>query len=218
MAQVFKPSANHLARLSLLAFVIIPGGLVGAGIAVSRSPWNTNVNVPLNQPVPFSHEHHVNELGIDCRYCHKTVENSPYAGMPSTHTCMSCHSQVWTNSPLLKPVRDSYKTGVPLVWNRVTSLPDFVYFDHSIHVRKGIGCDVCHGQVNHMNITFKAKTFFMAWCLKCHRDPAKFIRPKNQVFNLEYRYPPDQSTLGKELMIRYHVHQNGLTDCSVCHR
>jgi hypothetical protein len=218
MAQVFRPTANHLARLSLVAFVLLPAGLIGAGISITRSPWNSNVNIPLNQPVPFSHEHHVNELGIDCRYCHTSVEKSAFAGIPPTHTCMSCHSQIWTNSPLLEPVRESYRTGVPLVWNRVNKLPDFVYFNHSIHIHQGIGCNVCHGQVNHMRITSKAKPFFMSWCLQCHRHPEQFIRPRNEVFNLDYQPPPDQEKLGEKLVKEYRVNKTQLTDCSVCHR
>lgn len=217
MAQVFHPGANVLARASLVAFILLPVGLVGAGMGLTRSSYNTKVGVPLDQPVPFSHEHHVNQLGIDCRYCHTSVEKSAFAGVPPTHTCMSCHSQIWTNSPLLEPLRESYRTGIPLKWNRVNKLPDFVYFNHSVHIKKGIGCDQCHGKINHMNLTSKANTFFMSWCLTCHRDPEKFIRPRDRVFNLDYEHPANQDELGKHLVEKYHVRKDQLTDCWVCH-
>ncbi|HEV2472697.1 MAG TPA: cytochrome c3 family protein, partial [Chthonomonadales bacterium] len=142
MPQVFHPAANTLAKLSLLAGVVLPMGVIVGASGITRSPYNTNVGVALEQPVPFSHEHHATELGIDCRYCHSDVEKSATAGVPPTHTCMSCHSQIWTNSPLLEPVRESYRTGIPLRWNKVNALPDFVYFNHSIHVNRGINCNV----------------------------------------------------------------------------
>ncbi len=174
-SQVFKPGANSVAQV---AIACIAGGplLVGLSLAaLSRSPANTKVNVPKNQPVPFSHQHHNWELGIDCRYCHTSVEKSAYAGIPSTETCMSCHSQIWTNSPLLEPVRQSMETGTPIVWNKVNKVPDFVYFNHSIHVNRGLNCNTCHGPVNDMHITWKGNAFQMAWCLDCHRNPEKFL-------------------------------------------
>lgn len=197
MAQIFSPTANTLAKLSLLGAAVVPLS-VGLGIAaLSRSPANTKVDVPLDQPVPFSHEHHTVQLGIDCRYCHTSVEKSSFAGFPSTETCMSCHSQIWTNSPLLEPVRQSYEQGIPLKWNKVNKLPEFVYFDHSIHVNRGVQCNTCHGAVNNMNMTWKGNSFQMAWCLECHRAPERYLyeapepggkqRPRDQVFELYWK-------------------------------
>jgi hypothetical protein len=196
MAQIFKPSANSVANVTVGALAILPITL-GYGIAaLSRSPANTKVDVPKDQPVPFSHEHHAWQLGIDCRYCHTGVEKSPYAGLPPTETCMSCHSQIWTNSPLLEPVRQSYETGTPIKWNLVNKVPQFVFFNHSIHIARGINCDVCHGPVQDMMITYKGNAFQMQWCLQCHRAPQRFLykdpdhpelSPRQQVFNLYWK-------------------------------
>jgi len=172
----------------------------------------------VDQPVPFSHKHHVKELGIDCRYCHNTVENSAVASVPPTHTCMSCHSQVWTNSPLLEPIRQSYLNGTPVQWNKVYDLPDFVYFNHSIHVQKGIGCTTCHGPIHEMNITYKAQPLSMSWCLDCHRQPEKYIRPREEVFNVNYQPPANQMELGAKLVKQYNIQKGQLTNCSICHR
>jgi hypothetical protein len=197
MAQIFKPSANHITQATLYGLAIGVPTVWLALAALSRSPANTKVNVPLNQPVPFSHQHHAWELGIDCRYCHTSVEKSSYAGLPATETCMSCHSQIWTNSPLLEPVRQSYETGVPIKWNLVNKVPDFVHFNHSIHVARGINCNTCHGPVQHMQITYKGNPFQMQWCLECHRAPDRHIykdkenpqmEPRQQVFNLYWKY------------------------------
>jgi hypothetical protein len=205
MAQLFSPTTNTLARASLGAAILLSIGLIAASSAITRSPYNTKVNVPLDQPVPFSHEHHINELGIDCRYCHTSVEKSSFAGIPPTHTCMSCHSQIWTNSPLLEPIRESYRTNTPIKasdgtvgWTRVNKVPEFVYFNHSIHIARGINCNQCHGPVQKMQLTYKGNTFFMSWCLKCHRDPERYvyqseeakkqgIEPRQQVFNLYWK-------------------------------
>jgi hypothetical protein len=195
MAQIFKPSANSVTAVILLSIGIGVPAVWLALVGLSRSPANTRVGVALNQPVPFSHQHHVTELGIDCRYCHTSVEKSPYAGLPSTETCMSCHSQIWSNSPLLEPVRRSYETGQPIQWNLVNNVPEFVYFNHSIHVARGISCNTCHGAVNYMNITWKGNDFRMAWCLQCHRAPERYIvqapedgrTPRQQVFDLYWK-------------------------------
>ncbi len=196
MAQIFKPSANSVTAVSLLSVAIGVPSVWLALAALSRSPANTKVFVPLNQPVPFSHQHHTWELGIDCRYCHTSVEKSSYAGLPSTETCMSCHSQIWTNSPLLEPVRQSYETGTPIKWNLVNKVPQFVYFNHSIHVDRGLNCNTCHGAVNNMQITWKGNSFQMQWCLQCHRAPERYIykdatrpdlNPRQQVFNLYWK-------------------------------
>jgi hypothetical protein len=218
MPQVFHRSSNTLARLSIVtgAALLVSSVLIGSNL--SRSPYVTKVGAPVDQPVPFSHKHHVKELGIDCRYCHNTVETSAVASVPPTHTCMSCHSQVWTNSPLLEPIRQSYLNGTPVKWNKVYDLPDFVYFNHSIHVQKGIGCDTCHGPVHEMNITYKAQPLSMAWCLDCHRQPEKYIRPKEEVYNYEYKQPKNQLELGEKLVKEYGIRKEQLTDCAICHR
>lgn len=200
MPQLFKPSANTMAKLSVILAGLLPVVVLYAGVTVSRSPYNTKVDVPIDQPIPFSHQHHAYELGIDCRYCHTTVEKTAVAGVPPTETCMSCHSQIWTNSPLLEPVRKSYETGKPIAfsdgspgWNKVNAVPDFVYFDHSIHIDRGVNCNVCHGPVNKMQITWKGNDFQMRWCLACHREPEKYLYTdaanpnltgREQVFNL----------------------------------
>ena len=196
MAQIFKPSANTVAKVALLGVATVPLTLILSFAALSRSSANTKVNVPKNQPVPFSHQHHTWELGIDCRYCHTSVEKSSYAGLPATETCMSCHSQIWTNSPLLEPVRQSYETNTPIKWNLVNKVPQFVFFNHSIHINRGINCNTCHGAVNNMHITWKGNSFQMAWCLQCHRAPERYLfsekddaglKPSQRVFNLYWK-------------------------------
>ena len=185
MNQIFHPSMNTIARLSIFGAVFV---LIGVGLIINyvvRSPVMTQVNVAVEQPVPFSHLHHVRQLGLDCRYCHTSVEDSAFAGIPPTETCMTCHSQIWTEAALLEPVRASFRTGEPLQWNRVNNVSDFVYFNHSIHVNKGVGCETCHGQVDRMPLTWKSKTLFMQWCLECHRQPENFIRPVDQVFTMD---------------------------------
>lgn len=196
MAQIFHPSMNKIAHLSIFGgggFLVV---LVLSGIGLSRSPYNTKVGVPKEQPVPFSHEHHAVELGIDCRYCHTSVEKSSFAGIPPTHTCMSCHSQIWTNSPLLEPVRASYAKQEPLKWNRLHSVPDFVYFNHSIHINRGINCNICHGPIQKEMIAYKGKPFWMAWCLNCHRNPENYVGKREDVFGLYRKYQTYQ--LGEE--------------------
>ncbi|GMU94469.1 MAG: cytochrome c [Candidatus Hydrogenedentota bacterium] len=221
MAQIFPSSMNTVARVTLIGGVLFLG-LAGTGaMAFYRSPAVTNVNIAREQAVPFSHRHHVRGLGIDCRYCHTTVETSPYAGIPATETCMSCHSQVWTQAPMLEPVRQSWDTGQPLQWVRVNDLPDFVYFNHSIHVNKGIGCVTCHGQVDDMPLVSKANTFHMSWCLQCHKRPENFIRPKEHVFDMTWTPARDNTTqkeLGPRLVEQYDINKAQLTNCSVCHR
>ena len=185
-------------------------------VTIGRSDFITNVGVPQPQPVPFSHQHHVGSAHIDCRYCHTAVETSAFAGMPPTEICMQCHSQIWSESPLLEPVRASFRSDHPLEWTRVHNLPRFTYFDHSIHVDKGVGCSTCHGQVDQMQTTFAVNTMYMEWCLDCHRHPERYVRPRDQVFSMEYTPPPDQIALGKRLVREYHI--QSLTSCSTCHR
>jgi ferredoxin len=176
----------------------------------------TEVRVIREQPVPFSHKHHVSGLGIDCRYCHTSVETSSFAGIPPTATCMTCHSEIWTGSPMLEPVRASLRTNEPLRWTRVHDLPDFVYFDHSIHLAKGIGCSTCHGRVDQMPITWRENSLLMEWCLNCHRQPEQYVRPRSAVFQMDWVAPPNQLEAGRELVQTYHIRK--LTDCYICHR
>jgi hypothetical protein len=217
MPQIFRRSSNALARASLVGGVGALFGLAWATYAVYWAPWTTRVGVEIDQPVPFSHKHHVQDDGIDCRYCHTSVEKSGFAGIPPTETCMTCHSQLWKEAPLLEPVRHSMATSTRLRWNRVHDLPDFVFFNHSIHLAKGIGCSSCHGQVEEMPLVSKQQSLYMKWCIDCHSDPARFIRPREQVFNMQWK-AGDQAIVGKELVNAYHVHTTQLTDCSMCHR
>ena len=195
---------------------LLLGGIVLAAYRLDRGALNTDVGKAPDQPVPFSHKHHVGDEGIDCRYCHTSVEVSRSAGLPPTETCMSCHTQIWPDADILKPVRDSWRTGASIEWTRVHDLPDYVYFNHSIHVGKGVGCSTCHGRVDEMPLTYKVNSLFMSWCLDCHRDPAKYVRPRDQVFNTAYEYPPNQRQLGDQLVKDYKI--QSLTDCVTCHR
>ena len=218
MSQIFHRSTNTISRVSIYAAALFAAGLTWVLMALDRSPYNTRQGVVLKQPVPFSHEHHVRGLGIDCRYCHATVETSPFAGMPATATCMNCHKRIWSDSPILEPVRSSLRTGEPLRWTRVHDLADFVYFNHSIHVAKGIGCVECHGRVDAMPLMKQAARLQMEWCLECHRHPEAHIRPRSEVFNLEWQ-AADQAALGPRLVAEYRVRSpRDLTSCSTCHR
>ncbi len=216
MAQLFHRSANSVFRLTLLGLVLL---VMLAGLAWSQwlqSDYIMGTNYPIIQPIPFSHQHHVLDDGLDCRYCHATVEISSFAGMPSTHVCMTCHSQIWTDSPMLAPVRESLLTRRPIPWVRVHDLPDFTYFDHSVHVNKGIGCSTCHGRVDMMPLIWKTETLTMRWCLDCHTQPELFVRPREEIFNMEYVQPADQLELGTRLVREYGI--RSLTQCSTCHR
>ncbi len=216
MAQIFHPSTNTLSKASIFGAVFIIGGLIWVSTIVERSSYVTQAGVAREQPVPFSHKHHVGGMGIDCRYCHTSVETSAFAGIPATEICMTCHSQIWADSPMLEPVRASFRTGKPLEWSRVHDLPDFVYFDHSIHVKKGVGCATCHGRVDQMPLMWREKTLHMEWCLECHRAPEHFVRPRQYVFRMDWEPPADQLGLGRRLVEEYRI--QSLTDCSVCHR
>jgi hypothetical protein len=219
MPQVFHPSANTLSRLTLVAVLIGPFGLLVVSYLLIGSPYQTQVRVIREQPVPFPHEHHVRGLGIDCRYCHTSVETSAFAGLPPTHTCMSCHSQIWADSPMLQPVRDSLRERRPLAWTRLHDLPDFVYFHHGIHVQKGVSCVECHGRVDQMPLAWKEEPMTMEWCLSCHREPEPHLRPREDVFLMDWK-PPAQgaSELGRKLARDYHIEAEQLVNCSVCHR
>ena len=187
------------------------------GLALlNRSSYVTEAGVAREQPVPFSHKHHAGELGIDCRYCHTSVERTASAGIPATQTCMNCHAQIWVDSPMLEPVRASYRTDTSIHWWRVHDLPDYVYFNHSIHVQKGVGCATCHGRVDQMNLTWQESSLQMEWCLDCHRHPERYVRPREEVFNMAWEPPSNQLEMGRELMRAYKI--QSLTDCYTCHR
>lgn len=216
MPQIFHRSTNTFSRVSIFGAVfMVAAVLLLLGLLV-RSSYATGVGTFVAQPVAFSHKHHVFDDGIDCRYCHTTVETSAFAGMPSTKICMNCHTQIWAQSPVLAPVRDSLSSGTPIPWNRVNSVPDFVYFNHSIHVAKGIGCVSCHGQIDQMPLTAKGQSLQMNFCLDCHRNPAAYVRPRDQVFSMSYQPPADQMALGAKLVKEYDIQIR--TDCTVCHR
>lgn len=218
MAQVFHPSSNTIARVTICAVVFLLAALSWTCVELQRSSYNTGQDVVRPQPVPFSHDHHVAGLGIDCRYCHSSVETAAFAGMPPTSTCMGCHKIIWQAAPLLEPVRDSYRTGAPIRWTRVNDLPDFVYFNHEIHVAKGVGCASCHGRVDQMKMMYQAAPLLMRWCLDCHRQPQDHIRPRSEVFNMAYE-ATDQRAEGERLVREYHVRDAvTLSNCSMCHR
>ena len=195
MAQIFHRSTNTISRVSLFGGIAIIAVIVATLAAINRSSYMTEVGVARSQPVQFSHKHHVSDDGIDCRYCHTSVEDSSFAGIPSTKICMNCHTQIWADSPILAPVRESFRTGKSLEWSRVNNLPGFVYFDHSIHVHKGVGCATCHGRVDQMPLMWREHTLYMEWCLECHRNPERFVRPREQVFSMDWQPPSDQIAL-----------------------
>jgi len=216
MAQIFHRSTNTLSRVTIFGAAFFAAGALWLLAIINRSSYVTNQNVVREQPVQFSHKHHAGELGIDCRYCHTSVEVSPVASVPPTKTCINCHSQIWAQSAFLEPVRVSFRTDESIRWIRVNDLPDFVYFNHSVHVHKGIGCVSCHGRVDQMNQLYQAAPLTMEWCLACHRNPLPNVRPREQVFNMAWESPADHAGLGQELMKAYDVHPR--TDCSTCHR
>jgi len=219
MSQIFHRSTNIWSKVSILAALVFIGALGTVVGVISWSGYITGQGVVVDQPVQFSHAHHVGSMGIDCRYCHTTVEESAFANIPPTKTCMNCHSQIWTNAPILEPVRASFRENRPLEWNRVHDLPDFVYFNHSIHIAKGVGCATCHGQVDRMPLMLQQNSLQMRWCLECHRNPEKFIRPRDQVFNMAYERPADDPGLGDRLKKEYKIADaRQLTSCSTCHR
>jgi hypothetical protein len=218
MSQIFHPSMNLIAKVSLLVVILLLAGLAWVGYYTVRSPFMTEVGVAKAQAVPYSHEQHVAGLGLDCRYCHSSVEESNTASIPPTETCMGCHAQVATDSANLELVRASAETGQPLEWIRVHDLADFVYFNHAIHVKQGVGCETCHGRVDQMPVVMKVQSLQMDWCLECHRAPEKYVRPRAAVFTMGYTPPTDQAALGPQLVADYGIHVSQLTDCSVCHR
>ena len=216
MAQVFSRSLVLGLKLGgLAALGVIFVALLAWRILIKPHPA---VGTPVEQVVPFSHKHHVGDDGIDCRYCHTSVETSAFAGIPPTHTCMTCHSQLFTQEPVLAPVVQSLRSGKPIRWKRIHDLPDFVYFTHGIHVAKGVGCEECHGRVDRMPLTWRVAPLTMQWCLDCHRNPEMHLRPVEHVFDMGWKPSEDQRTLGRRLVAAYHIHTSTLTDCSTCHR
>lgn len=214
----FSPAANAVARLVVIGTVLTVMLASIATFEIFKSPYVTRAGIVEPQPVPFSHKHHVSDDGIDCRYCHRSVEKSAFAGMPSTETCMNCHSQIWTTSEMLEPVRASFRTGQPLHWTRVHNLQQFVYFDHSIHVAKGVGCATCHGRVDQMSLTYQYAPLTMEWCISCHRAPQDYVRPRDKVFDMQWS-SDNQTEEGRELVRKYQIKDpQALTNCSTCHR
>jgi hypothetical protein len=216
MSQIFHRSTNTISRLSIFGGLALVVAIAAAFAAINESSYISEVGVARIQPVPFSHKHHVTDDGIDCRYCHTSVEKSSFAGIPPTKICMNCHTQIWSDSEMLDPVRESFRTGKSLEWTRVHNLPGFVYFDHSIHIHKGIGCSTCHGRVDEMPLMWRENSLYMKWCLECHRNPERFVRPREYVFSMDYQPPANQIALGEKLVKEYRIQK--LTSCSTCHR
>jgi hypothetical protein len=216
MPQIFHRSTNTVARVTIYGGLIILSAALWAAYIMNDSPYLTRVGQVRQQPVPFSHKHHVGDDGIDCRYCHTSVEKSAFAGIPPTHICMSCHSQIWSDSATLAPVRESFATNTPLQWVRVYDLADFVFFNHSIHINKGVACIMCHGRVDQMPFLYRYKPLEMKWCLSCHRSPELFVRPREHVFDMDWPPPADQLAMGRKLVKEYKIQK--LTDCWTCHR
>jgi hypothetical protein len=216
MPQIFRRSANTLSKLSLAGLLILVGGLIFTAILLARSNYVTRAHEFVEQPVQFSHRHHVKDDGIDCRYCHTSVETSAFAGIPPTKTCMNCHSQIWSQAPILEPIRASFREDRPVRWIRVHDLPDFVYFNHSIHVKKGMGCETCHGRIDNMPLTLQENTLQMEWCVNCHRNPENYVRPRSEIYTMGYKPPVPQSVIGAQLVKEYGIRGN--TSCSTCHR
>lgn len=218
MTQIFRRSADTWLRVGLLLLIVgLSGGLLVA-LTLEGTDYRTGRNWVVEQPLPFSHAHHAVELKIDCRYCHSAVQSSAIASLPPTETCMSCHSQVWKNADVLAPLRKSLREHEPMHWQRVVELPDYVYFHHGVHVNAGVGCSECHGQVDRMQLMFKAQPLNMGQCLACHRDPAPHLRPVDQVTNMQWRTDEDRRALGERLMKAHPIDIRGLTDCGTCHR
>lgn len=214
---LFQPRSTTVFRVVLAGIALLVVSTGYATLQYYYSPYWNGVGIRREQPVLFSHRHHAGELHIDCRYCHAEVETSAFAGMPATNTCLTCHSQIFTQTVMLRPVVESGARNEPLHWMRVNNLPDHVYFNHSIHIAKGVGCTTCHGDVGSSPLMAKGEPLTMRWCLDCHRNPAPRLRPHEHVFDPTYTPPTDQAALGAKLMAEYHVHTTQLTSCSTCH-
>ena len=219
MAQVFHRAANNVAKISIVVVVVLAGVAGFVYTQIARSSYLTGRYVEKQQPVQFSHKHHVGDDGIDCRYCHTSVETSAVAGVPPTQTCMNCHSQIWSDSPYLEPVRASFRENKPIEWERVHDLPEYAYFNHSIHIAKGVGCSTCHGQIDNMPAVYQEQTLQMEWCLQCHRQPEKYIRPQSEIYNMQWTDNDLTEQERQQLKSDYRIRsQEMLTSCSTCHR
>jgi hypothetical protein len=214
--QIFSRRSGTWVKLTLLGALAFGAGLVAIGRLLTDEPHDQDEAV--EQPVPFSHKHHVGDIGLDCRYCHSGVETRAVAELPPVSTCMTCHSQLFTDQAMFAPLVRSWQTGTALHWQRVHALPQFVYFDHSIHIAKGVGCVTCHGRVDQMPLTYRKASLSMAWCLDCHRSPEKNLRPRDQVYSMTWKPAGDGDALGHELLTQYGIDKRRLSDCSVCHR
>jgi hypothetical protein len=216
MPQIFHRSANTLSKVSIFGILSLVGGLILLAIVLARSSYVTRQHIFVEQPLQFSHMHHVTDDGIDCRYCHTSVETSSFAGIPPTKTCMNCPSVLFANASFLEPVRASFRDNRPLHWVRVHDLPDFVYFNHSIHVKKGIGCESCHGRVDQMPLVYQENSLLMEWCINCHKNPQDYVRPRSEITTMGYRPAVSQAVLGPQLVKEYRI--NPPLSCSTCHR
>jgi hypothetical protein len=214
--QIFHRSTNTISRVSIFGGAFFALGALWVVLEVTRSSYVTRAYEAREQPVPFSHAHHVGGMGIECRYCHTSVDRSAFAGIPPTKTCMNCHSLIWSQSPTLEPVRASFRNETSIPWVRVHDLPDFVYFNHSAHVNKGVGCSTCHGRVDRMPLVWQVHSLQMEWCLDCHRHPERYVRPREEVYNVAYEPPADHVQQGRDLVKQYDIHAR--TSCSTCHR
>jgi len=213
---LFAPSANSIYWLAIGAMAMATLVLPALLLLWVRTPYETGEQQPRAQPVKFDHRHHVRDDGVDCFYCHGGAQRAPYAGVPPTSLCMGCHNQVWPESPELAAVRRSYFEGRPLRWRRVTSMPDFVFFDHSIHVNKGVGCVSCHGRVDLMGQVYQVESLTMGFCLACHREPEKHLRPLDRITDMEWEPERPQEEIGRELRAELRI--RSVVDCSGCHR
>lgn len=221
MSQIFSPAADTWLRVVALVTAAVLVGLIAFAALFGESTYATLVGWTQDQPVPFSHQHHVGELDIDCRYCHSTVEVAAEAGLPSTQLCMTCHSQLWTEAEMLAPVRESLAEDRPLRWRRVADVPDYVFFDHSIHIDRGVSCVACHGRIDQMPLTFRAQPFQMQWCLDCHRNPQAALRPPDQVTRMDWSDwdgSAAATAFGRRMMEAHNIEPERLDDCALCHR
>ncbi len=219
MAQLFQRGANNIAKASMVVAIVLGGVVFYAYTQIARSSYLTGRYQEKQQPVQFSHKHHVGDDGIDCRYCHTSVETAASAGIPPTQTCMNCHSQLYSDQPYLEPIRASYRDNKPIEWERVHDLPGFVYFNHSIHVAKGVGCSTCHGAIDEMPAVYQENTLQMEWCLSCHRNPEAKIRPKAEIYNMDWEDSNLTADERKGLYADYKIRSElMLTSCSTCHR
>jgi hypothetical protein len=216
---LFPPRSNTFSRVSILVAVILLAGIVGGVVWYTHSPAFTKVGVEIPQPVPFPHNFHINGLGLDCRYCHTGVDQSSFADIPPAETCMSCHSQVALESKALQPIRDSFANGTPVQWNRVNTPNYYLYCDHKNNDTNGVPCKTAHGRVDQMTTVVREKYFYMSTCMECHSDPAKFIRPVENVTEMGYVPSEDQVVLGSRLVREYNIKSSvQLNNCSICHR